>query len=302
MPSDRTKRRLVLMPTRILPHTQRIAARRSLLAQLELGRVRRAGIAVIAHPKSGNTWLRSMLGRACQLHYGLPDSIFLKTDELARVDARIPRFCVTSGSYSYEDVIGRAFDAEHCEFAGKKLIFFTRHPCDIATSWYLHYSRREATSKRELMNADLEPPVDLARISRWDFVMHPGIGLPWIIDYLNIWEERFSRLSDVEVVSYEELRTHPVETLTRLTSYMELPFNDEVIRQAVDYCCFDNLRQLELSNHFEGGGLKRRDTSDPDSLKVRRARVGGYREDFSPAQITEMDALVEERLSPTLGY
>ena len=73
MPSDRTKRRLVLMPTRILPHTQRIAARRSLLAQLELGRVRRAGIAVIAHPKSGNTWLRSMLGRACQLHYGLLD-------------------------------------------------------------------------------------------------------------------------------------------------------------------------------------------------------------------------------------
>jgi hypothetical protein len=44
------------------------------------------------------------------------------------------------------------------------------------------------------------------------------------------------------------------------------------------------------------------DPADPATFKVRRGKVGGYRDYFSPEQVAEMDALVMEWLSPTLGY
>ena len=50
------------------------------------------------------------------------------------------------------------------------------------------------------------------------------------------------------------------------------------------------------------GGLKRRDASDPNSFKVRRGKVGGYRDYFPDEQVAELEALMAEKLSPSLGY
>ena len=41
---------------------------------------------------------------------------------------------------------------------------------------------------------------------------------------------------------------------------------------------------------------------DPSSFKTRRAKVGGYRDYFTPEQLAELDELVAKGLSPTLGY
>jgi hypothetical protein len=61
--SDRTKRRCILWPSELLPKGPRIALREKLMAAHEMGKAGRAPFLVIAHPKSGNTWLRAMLSR-----------------------------------------------------------------------------------------------------------------------------------------------------------------------------------------------------------------------------------------------
>jgi hypothetical protein len=35
---------------------------------------------------------------------------------------------------------------------------------------------------------------------------------------------------------------------------------------------------------------------------VRRGKVGGYREDFPPEQVAELEALVRANILPELGY
>jgi hypothetical protein len=42
--------------------------------------------------------------------------------------------------------------------------------------------------------------------------------------------------------------------------------------------------------------------NDPSTYKVRRGKVGGYREDFDPQQVAELEALVREHITPQLGY
>jgi hypothetical protein len=79
-------------------------------------------------------------------------------------------------------------------------------------------------------------------------------------------------------------------------------FTDEDIAGAVEWGSFDNLRKLESSGFFKRGGMTLRNPDDPNSFKVRRGKVGGYRDYFSDEQIAELETLMRERLLPVFGY
>ena len=79
-------------------------------------------------------------------------------------------------------------------------------------------------------------------------------------------------------------------------------FSDGEIRAAVEWGSFENLQKLETSGTFTQGGMKLVNADDPSTYKVRRGKVGGYREDFDARQVAELEALVRENIIPELGY
>ena len=99
--SDGVKKWSVLVPTAPLPASWRVASRRNLLARIELAKAERTDLLIIGHPKSGNTWLRTMISRLYQVRYGLPASVIVTSDELARRHPGVPRVSATNGCYSY---------------------------------------------------------------------------------------------------------------------------------------------------------------------------------------------------------
>ena len=187
-------------------------------------------------------------------------------------------------------------------FVDKPAVFLARHPCDIAVSWYIQFTKRVSIPKRELINARLAHPIDHTTISRWDFVMKSEIGLPSLIDFLNRWERNVSRMKNHLIIRYEDMRAKPAELLRNVTSFFGESFTDAEIEEAVAFSSFENLKRLEGSRVLTHGGYNKVDPKDPDTLKVRRGKILGYRDDFPPERVAEMDALVAERLSPTLGY
>jgi hypothetical protein len=48
--------------------------------------------------------------------------------------------------------------------------------------------------------------------------------------------------------------------------------------------------------------MKLVNANDPSTFKVRRGKVGGYREDFDEHQVAELEALVRDNILPALGY
>jgi alcohol sulfotransferase len=64
------------------------------------------------------------------------------------------------------------------------------------------------------------------------------------------------------------------------------------------------MKKLEEKEAFASSGrrLVPGDRKNPDSFKVRRAKVGGYRDYFDDDQITEIDRFVRESLSPIYRY
>ena len=302
--SDGVKKWSVLVPTAALPTPWRVASRRSLLARLELAKAERTDLLIIGHPKSGNTWLRTMISRLYQVRHGIPASVIVTSDELARRHPGVPRVSATNGTYSYEGAVGDklAPGAPDCPLRHKAIIMLARNPCDIAVSWYFQFTKRQSAHKQELINHAIDHPIDRRSISMWDFVRHSDIGLLFLIDYLNHWERAIQDLENGELVRYEELRAKPAETLLRIVSRIDPSFTRDEIEEAVRFGSFDNLRKLESQGFFRHGGLKLRNPNDLDSFKVRRGKVGGYRDYFTPDQVAELESLMAERLSPTLGY
>jgi hypothetical protein len=302
--SDGVKKALILIPTQAMPENSRVAQRRKHLARLEMAKAERASFLIIGHPKSGNTWLKVMISRLYQLRHDLPESKLINTDEFARKIPEIPRLAATNGYYSYEGEVGKLLAAGAADnpLRHKPVLFLARHPIDIAVSWFHQFTKRQSRAKQELINHFIDHPIDRKTIGFWDFVRHSDIGLPFLIEYQNTWERNIGDLERGLLVKYEELRSEPVPTLMKITRLMGEDFSEEEIRQAVEWGSFDNLRQLESKGTFSQGGMKLRNADDPSTFKVRRGKVGGYRDDFEPQQVAELEQLVRDNISPSLGY
>jgi hypothetical protein len=302
--SDGVKKALILIPTQPLPAKTRVALRRKYLAQLELAKAHAASFLIIGHPKSGNTWLKAMISRLYQLRYDLPESKLINTDEFARKIPEIPRLAATNGCYSYEGEVGKLLSAGagNNPLRVKPVLFLARNPIDIAVSWYHQFTKRQSRAKQELINHSIEHPIDRRTVSMWEFVRHSDIGLPFLIEYQNTWTRNIGQLDRGLLVKYEQLRGDPVPTLLRITQLMGEEFSEPEIQQAVEWGSFENLQKLETSGTFSQGGMKLVNASDPSTFKVRRGKVGGYREDFEPAQVEELEALVRASICPELAY
>ncbi len=302
--SDGVKKWSILLPTYPLPAKWRVAVRRKGLAGLELAKAERAQLLIIGHPKSGNTWLKAMISRLYQVRHGLAANELINTDELALKIPEIPRLAASNGWYSYEGAVGAALAAGAADnpLRHKPVLFIARNPLDIAVSWYFQFTKRQSRHKQELINHAIEHPIDRHTVQMWEFVRESDIGLPSLIEFLNTWARNIEELERAAMIRYEDLRAEPAQALRVVVDLMGETFTDADIAEAVEWGSFENLRKLETSGFFKRGGMTLRDPNDPNSFKVRRGKVGGYRDYFSEEQIAELECLVRDKLLPVFGY
>jgi len=211
---DWLKKALIIGGTAPLPRALRVAARVRGLAPLEVAKARKAQLLLIAHPKCGNTWLKVMISRLYQVRHGFPDSAIHKTDEFTRKVPEVPRLAASNGCYSYEAAVGELLEPDNrdAEMNQKAVVFLARHPCDIAVSWYHQFTKRQSKHKQELINAELDHPIDRDSIGMWDFVRNSEIGLLHLIEFLNGWQRRLAEHPNTLVIRYEDLRSEPNRT------------------------------------------------------------------------------------------
>ena len=64
------------------------------------------------------------------------------------------------------------------------------------------------------------------------------------------------------------------------------------------------MKKMESKKQFRfaGGRMMPRDKDNPDSYKVRRAKVGGYRDYFTDEEVAAIDARVAAELDPLFRY
>jgi hypothetical protein len=258
-------------------------------------RLRESDAIVVTHTKSGRTWLLVMISHLFHLRYGTPERAIVKFDNLHRHDPRVPKIYFTR----WANLITPDDTAPPPALApATRLLFLFRDPRDVAVSYYFHLRNRSTPVERAHKGVADEV---LAK-SMFDFVTDPQVGVPRVVALMRGWVERMASLEHALLVRYEDLHADPKAELARVMAFLGQPCSVAEIARAVEFAAFDNLKRREAGSFFASDRLRPADHTEPDSFKVRRGTIGGYRDYFDEQQLALIDALVEGQLPARLGY
>lgn len=278
-----------------LPKETQTRIERRLRGREDYARLQGADCVIVSFGKSGRTWLRVLLSRFYQVRYGLPERALLTFDNFHRRNRAVPTIFFTHDNY-LKDFTGD-FQSK-APYYNKKVVLLVRDPADVAVSQFYQWKFRMTERKKRINDY---PDAD---VSIYDFVMDADSGLPKVIDFMNAWARDLGRLRSLLVVRYEDMRGDTAETLRRILEFIGTPAKAEEIAEAVRFASIDNMRALEQKRTFwlSGSRMTARDRDNPNTYKVRKAKVGGYRDEFTPEQQQAIDQLIAARLIPVFGY
>ncbi len=225
-----------------------------------------ADIFLVSFPKAGRTWLRVLLGKAiCDL-YGLENRLIFRPVELTKA-ARLPVMIATHDeSIPIQENGFAPLRPDKSKYRDKKIIFMVRDPRDVLVSFYFQATRRS----------------DLFRGPISEFIRNEDFGIRRLLGFYEIWSAARNVPRDFLLVRYEDLHENAGTILrSALQLFGILNAEDEIIERAVQFAQFENMKKLEREGYFESPKLRPADPRDPDSFKVRRGKIGGYRDYLS---------------------
>ena len=223
-----------------------------------------AEVVVVSYPKSGRTWLRCLLGKAIQLHYGLEDVPVFDTYQLTKAVAIRPTAFTHDGSGFPPELHWSRLSSDKSSFRKKHVFFLFRDPHDVLVSSYFHATRRSSSFDGTISQ----------------FVTSPRLRIRKIAVFCKQWEEHCNVPRQFTLVRYEDLHDDEkaVTVVLEMLRQMDLnTINRTTVEQAVEFCRFDNLKTVESQSRHRGMRIMQPgNVKDPQSFKMRRGIVGGY--------------------------
>src|SRR6266513_1281224 len=246
-------------------------------------------VIILSVPKSGRTWLRAFLCAYFCKRFGL--EFPLRPDRYD--EPGIPRLVFSHDLFEHRtkgdlwDRLRGKYLVPRRELRRAKIILLVRDPRDCFVSLYLQLTRRDPNAAAEFEKKTVS---DVLRDRRF--------GVRAIINTMNDWLAEFSGRNNFTLLRYESLRASPAEHFRDLLALLgesepEMP----IFQDALEFSRFENMQKLEAAGVFDSKILHPGDVRDPESFKVRRGKVGGYREylaaedqEYAADALTELDA------------
>jgi hypothetical protein len=247
------------------------------------GRKTLVKVRVVSYPKSGRTWLRTLVGKALCDNFGLDEGLILGKFSGNEAPG-LPALSYTHDGCGYSKHRHYTEIAtDKSEYKKKKVILLVRDPRDVLVSFYLHLSRRS----------------DLYRGSLSEFVRDDHYGIRKIIAFYNAWYANLDVPRETLVLRYEQMHADPEGNLRAALAFIgtrEIP--DATIKQAVEFASFGNMKKLEGTHYFSNKKLRPGNAADAESWKVRRGVVGGYAEYLNDEDCRYVEDALRENPCP----
>ena len=248
---------------------------------------------ILSVPKSGRTWLRAFLCAYFCRRFGLEFTLRPGRYDLPG----FPRVVFSHDLFEHRtkgdrwDRLRGKYLVPRRELKRTKIILLARDPRDCFVSLYLQLTRRDPNA-----------PAKLRQKSVSEMLRDENFGMRAIISTMNDWLSEFSTRNNFILVRYEALRASPTDHFRDLLAVLgESSPDPNIFREALEFSRFENMQKLEAAGAFDSNILHPGDVRDPESFKVRRGKVGGYREYLSTEdQQFAADAMRE--LDRRFGY
>jgi hypothetical protein len=255
---------------------------------LQARRYSRADAIVVSIPKSGRTWLRVFLySYFCR---SVNREFTISNRKLAGLG--IPKIEFTHDIWGRLVVLNwkyRILGKETIparESRTKPILLLVRDPRDVIVSFYYQIAKRSGAYRGDLSAT----------------IRHPRFGINAMVDVMNAWMAEWSQRSGFKFVRYEDCMRNTEAVFREVLAFMGVSEIDEaILRHGLQFSSFENMKRMESARQFKNKILSAANVDDPDSYKVRRGIVGGYRDCVAADDIRYLDHAVS-RLDERFGY
>ncbi|MEO8485839.1 MAG: sulfotransferase domain-containing protein [Betaproteobacteria bacterium] len=230
---------------------------------------------ILSYPKAGRTWLRALVGKALVDRYGLPAEHLLETGTLTAL-AGLPRVgFYHDGAAMMERLSWGELPADKSHYRSKRVLLLGRDVRDTLVSAYFQATRRIVL---------FEGPIGA-------FVRDERFGVEKVLAFYRQWEAARAVPAAFAFMRYEAMHAQPVAALRSILEFLGASdVRDRVLDDAVSFARFETLRQAEADDRFGNKMLSTASRADPESFKVRRGKVGGFRDYLADDDIAHIDA------------
>jgi len=290
-------RQLVSYGSAVLPRDTGIAFERWFRGYEEKKKLDAADGVIASFGKSGRTWTRVLLWRYFAKKNGYASDSISGFDEFRNRHPSVPVLFFTHDNY-LKDYLSHDRKAEI--YGDLPVVLLVRDPRDTAVSQFFQWKHRMVPRKKVINDYPLDESTTVH-----DFIAGEEAGVPKIIGFMNDWAGEFGKMPKLLVVKYEDLRADTRGQLRRILEFFGQQPNDADLDDAVTFASIDNMRRMELENAQKAGAhrsMKPGNADDPSSYKVRRGKVGGWRDYVTEEQAEALDRQVRDTLNPVYGY
>ncbi|WP_035464835.1 sulfotransferase domain-containing protein [Algoriphagus vanfongensis] len=212
---------------------------------------------IVSYPKSGNTWVRFLLGNVLNLNYDfsnmeslIPDIYVVNNNELLK--QRRPRI-LKSHEYFHPNY--------------KKVIYIVRDPRSVAVSYYYY-----------LKKVNKIP-------SEMQFKPFLKSYLSGSLDSYGSWSENVeswlstkgNNENEFILIKYEDLLLNTNLEFTKILKFIDIDVSDEVIANSVNNSSFINMKKNEKLN---SGNIKILNNSNENIAFVRKGEIDEWKDYF----------------------
>jgi glycosyltransferase involved in cell wall biosynthesis len=248
---------------------------------------------VLSFPKAGRTWVRFLLGNYIRSanKVEISEAKRLEVEALTTELPNWPAIQVNHDRRCDEVPVGELARSVEA-YRGENVTLIVRDPRDVLVSWFFEKTKRAAK-----LWGQQGASGDISAFVRSEY------GIELILRWMQDWGEQLDVPGRVKFFRYEDFREDTVVRVRSLLHWLDVGgVDEEALKAAVAASSFETMKALESSGASGSKRLTPGDPNDPESFKMRRGVVGGYRDYLSAEDIAFIDEKMTAMLPACFGY
>lgn len=240
---------------------------------------------IISYPKCGRTWTRITLKKYLEMS---GDNIEFKKDPsiIKLLNETVVKFEPNVASWIPAPRRIDQLKINEAKYEGKKICFIARDPRDVMISSFYHLKYREKIYSKNLS----------------EFIRDELVGIKKVVAYMNLWAEYSDAPESFYITTYEELREEPGKSFRTLLEFIGIEVDPKLLDKTLHETSFEKMKKMEADENLSEPWMKPGDKKTDKSMKIRKGKIGGYKEELPPEDISFLNKIIEDSLTTKLPY
>jgi hypothetical protein len=240
---------------------------------------------IVSYPKCGRTWLRVMLQQYLERR-GIPLEYFNDRSLLGVAGGKTVKFEHDQGNWVPAPMRIDQLRFNATKYVDGKVIFLVRDPRDVLVSSWYHLKYRERIYPKGLS----------------EFIRDDLVGIHKVVAFMNMWVEHSHVPADFCLMTYEQLHRETPAGFRQVLEFMGFEVETDALRYAIEASSFKEMKRMELEGSLKEPWMKPGAKDLGSSLKVRRGKIGSFKEELSEEDIEYLNDVICNKLSSRLSF